>query len=369
MFAFSKPALFLCCILAGFFAFRPLFAEIGDMRILVTGGAGFIGSALVRMLIEQTESVVINFDKLTYASHPGSLVGVADSERYHFVQADICDRARLDQVLQQFHPDLVMHLAAESHVDRSIDGPAEFIQTNIVGTYTLLEACRSYYQTLGQAQQRRFRLHHISTDEVYGSLGETGLFSETSAYEPSSPYSASKASADHLVRAWHRTYGLPIVITNCSNNYGPFQYPEKLIPLMVNNALLGKPLPVYGNGQQVRDWLYVDDHVKALFLVATEGQLGETYNIGGSNECTNLTVVQQICDLLEELVPTHSQSLAMKGMGFRDLIQHVGDRPGHDVRYAIDASKLERELGWRAQESFSSGLRKTVAWIVKQNGR
>lgn len=338
------------------------------MRILVTGGSGFIGSALVRMLIEQTESVVLNFDKLTYASHPESLVGVADSERYHFVQADICDRARLEQVLQQFQPDLVMHLAAESHVDRSIDGPAEFIQTNIVGTYTLLEACRGYYQTLEQTQQRRFRLHHISTDEVYGSLGETGLFSETSAYDPSSPYSASKASADHLVRAWHRTYGLPIVITNCSNNYGPFQYPEKLIPLMVNNALLGKPLPVYGNGQQVRDWLYVDDHVKALFLVATEGQLGETYNVGGSNECTNLVVVQQVCDLLEELAPTHPQSLAMSGMGFRDLIQHVDDRPGHDVRYAIDASKLERELGWRAQESFNSGLRKTVAWIVKQNG-
>ncbi|PIW61892.1 dTDP-glucose 4,6-dehydratase [Shewanella sp. CG12_big_fil_rev_8_21_14_0_65_47_15] len=337
------------------------------MRILVTGGSGFIGSALVRMLIEQTESVVLNFDKLTYASHPESLAGVADSERYHFVQADICDRARLEQVLQQFQPDLVMHLAAESHVDRSIDGPAEFIQTNIVGTYTLLEACRGYYQTLEQTQQHRFRLHHISTDEVYGSLGETGLFSEACAYDPSSPYSASKASADHLVRAWHRTYGLPIVITNCSNNYGPFQYPEKLIPLMVNNALLGKPLPVYGNGQQVRDWLYVDDHVKALFLVATEGQLGETYNVGGSNECTNLAVVQQVCDLLEELVPTHPQSLAMSSMGFRDLIQHVDDRPGHDVRYAIDASKLERELGWRAQESFSSGLRKTVAWIVKQN--
>ncbi|MDT3336866.1 dTDP-glucose 4,6-dehydratase [Shewanella sp. SP1S1-7] len=335
------------------------------MRILITGGAGFIGSALVRMLIEQTESVVLNFDKLTYASHPESLAGVADSERYHFVQADICDRARLDQVLQQFQPDLVMHLAAESHVDRSIDGPAEFIQTNIVGTYTLLEACRSYYKTLGQAQQRRFRLHHISTDEVYGSLGKTGLFSETSAYDPSSPYSASKASADHLVRAWHRTYGLPIVITNCSNNYGPFQYPEKLIPLMVNNALLGKPLPVYGNGQQVRDWLYVDDHVKALFLVVTEGQLGETYNIGGSNEYTNLAVVQRICDLLEELVPTHPQSLAMSGIGFRDLIQHVVDRPGHDVRYAIDASKIQRELGWQPLESFDSGLRKTVEWIVQ----
>ena len=355
-----------CCILAGFFAFWPLFAEIDDMRILVTGGAGFIGSALVRMLIEQTESVVLNFDKLTYASHPESLAGVADSERYHFVQADICDRARLDQVLQQFQPDLVMHLAAESHVDRSIDGPAEFIQTNIVGTYTLLEACRSYYQTLGQAQQRRFRLHHISTDEVFGSLTETGLFSETSAYDPSSPYSASKASADHLVRAWHRTYALPIVISNCSNNYGPFQYPEKLIPLMVTNALQSKPLPIYGNGQQVRDWLYVDDHVKALYLVATQGQLGQTYNIGGSCEQTNLTVVRHICALLEELVPTHPQSLAMGNAGFADLIQYVVDRPGHDVRYAIDASKIQRELGWRAQESFESGLRKTVEWIINQ---
>ena len=336
------------------------------MRILVTGGAGFIGSALVRMLIEQTESVVLNFDKLTYASHPESLAGVADSERYHFVQADICDRARLEQVLQQFQPDHVMHLAAESHVDRSIDGPAEFIQTNIVGTYTLLEACRSYYQTLGQAQQRRFRLHHISTDEVFGSLTETGLFSETSAYDPSSPYSASKASADHLVRAWHRTYALPIVISNCSNNYGPFQYPEKLIPLMVTNALQSKPLPIYGNGQQVRDWLYVDDHVKALYLVATQGQLGQTYNIGGSCEQTNLTVVRHICALLEELVPTHPQSLAMGNAGFADLIQYVVDRPGHDVRYAIDASKIQRELGWRAQESFESGLRKTVEWIINQ---
>ncbi|MCG9962544.1 dTDP-glucose 4,6-dehydratase [Shewanella cutis] len=336
------------------------------MRILVTGGAGFIGSALVRMLIEQTESVVLNFDKLTYASHPESLAGVADSERYHFVQADICDRARLELVLQQFQPDHVMHLAAESHVDRSIDGPAEFIQTNIVGTYTLLEACRSYYQTLGQAQQRRFRLHHISTDEVFGSLTETGLFSETSAYDPSSPYSASKASADHLVRAWHRTYALPIVISNCSNNYGPFQYPEKLIPLMVTNALQSKPLPIYGNGQQVRDWLYVDDHVKALYLVATQGQLGQTYNIGGSCEQTNLTVVRHICALLEELVPTHPQSLAMGNAGFADLIQYVVDRPGHDVRYAIDASKIQRELGWRAQESFESGLRKTVEWIINQ---
>lgn len=293
------------------------------MRILITGGAGFIGSALVRMLIEQTESVVLNFDKLTYASHPESLAGVADSERYHFVQADICDRARLDLVLQQFQPDLVMHLAAESHVDRSIEGPAAFIQTNIVGTYTLLEASRRYWQQLADTRKGLFRFHHVSTDEVFGSLTETGLFSETSAYDPSSPYSASKASADHLVRAWHRTYALPIVMTNCSNNYGPFQYPEKLIPLMVTNALQGKPLPIYGNGQQVRDWLYVDDHVKALYLVATQGELGQTYNIGGSCEQTNLTVVRQICALLEELVPTHPQSLAMGSAGFADLIQYV----------------------------------------------
>lgn len=266
------------------------------MRVLVTGGAGFIGSALVRMLIEQTTCVVINFDKLTYASDLQSLASIADSERYHFIQADIGDRAKLDQVFQDYRPDVVMHLAAESHVDRSINGPAEFIQTNIVGTYTLLEASRCYFQGLTAHKQKVFRFHHISTDEVYGSLGDTGLFSETTAYAPSSPYSASKASADHLVRAWHRTYGLPIVITNCSNNYGPFQYPEKLIPLMVNNALAGKPLPVYGNGQQVRDWLYVDDHVRALFLVVTQGKVGETYNVGGTNERSNLEVVHQICD-------------------------------------------------------------------------
>ncbi|MGI1970348.1 dTDP-glucose 4,6-dehydratase [Shewanella baltica] len=334
------------------------------MRVLVTGGAGFIGSALVRMLIEQTTCVVINFDKLTYASDLESLASIADSERYHFIQADIVDRAKLDQVFQDYLPDVVMHLAAESHVDRSINGPAEFIQTNIVGTYTLLEACRCYFQSLNTDKQKVFRFHHISTDEVYGSLGDTGLFSETTAYAPSSPYSASKASADHLVRAWYRTYGLPIVITNCSNNYGPFQYPEKLIPLMVLNALAGKPLPVYGNGQQVRDWLYVDDHVRALFLVVTQGKVGETYNIGGTNERSNLEVVHQICDLLEELVPTHGQAFAADGVGFRSLVEHVTDRAGHDVRYAIDASKIQRELGWQPLESFDSGLRKTVEWIV-----
>ncbi|MCS6095013.1 dTDP-glucose 4,6-dehydratase [Shewanella baltica] len=334
------------------------------MRVLVTGGVGFIGSALVRMLIEQTTCVVINFDKLTYASDFESLASIANSECYHFIQADIGDRAKLDQVFQDYLPDVVMHLAAESHVDRSINGPAEFIQTNIVGTYTLLEACRSYFQSLTDDKQKVFRFHHISTDEVYGSLGDTGLFSETTAYDPSSPYSASKASADHLVRAWYRTYGLPIVITNCSNNYGPFQYPEKLIPLMVLNALAGKPLPVYGNGQQVRDWLYVDDHVRALFLVVTQGKVGETYNIGGTNERSNLEVVHQICDLLEELVPTHAQALAADGVGFRSLIEHVTDSAGHDVRYAIDASKIQRELGWQPLESFDSSLRKTVEWIV-----
>ena len=338
---------------------------MGDiMRILVTGGAGFIGSALVRMLIRQTDIHVLNVDKLTYASHPDALAEIADSERYHFIQADICDRAKLEQVFHDYRPDVVMHLAAESHVDRSIDGPAEFIQTNILGTYTLLEVSRCYFQGLTDDKQKVFRFHHISTDEVYGSLGDTGLFSETTAYAPSSPYSASKASADHLVRAWHRTYGLPIVITNCSNNYGPFQYPEKLIPLMVNNALAGKPLPVYGNGQQVRDWLYVDDHVRALFLVVTQGKVGETYNIGGTNEQSNLEVVHQICDLLEELVPTHGQAHGVNGVGFRGLIQHVTDRLGHDVRYAIDASKIQRELGWQPLESFDSGLRKTIEWIV-----
>ncbi|MGL4899823.1 MAG: dTDP-glucose 4,6-dehydratase [Shewanella sp.] len=336
------------------------------MRILVTGGAGFIGSALVRMLISQTHCHVLNLDKLTYASHPDALADIAANERYQFVQADISDRAKVDAIFQQFQPDVVMHLAAESHVDRSIAGPAAFIQTNIVGTYTLLEAARHYWLQLDASPKARFRFHHVSTDEVYGSLGESGLFVETSAYDPSSPYSASKASADHLVRAWHRTYGLPVVITNCSNNYGPYQYPEKLIPLIVNHALQGKPLPIYGNGQQVRDWLYVEDHVNALWLVATQGQLGQTYNIGGLNERSNLEVVQHICDLLEELVPTHPQSLAMNGLGFRQLIHHVVDRPGHDVRYAIDASKIQRELGWQPLTAFDSGLKKTIEWLVAQ---
>ncbi|QYK10455.1 dTDP-glucose 4,6-dehydratase [Shewanella mangrovisoli] len=336
------------------------------MRILVTGGSGFIGSALVRLLIQATNCHVLNIDKLTYASHPDALIGISDHSRYRFVKADICDGARLDILFEQFKPNIVIHLAAETHVDRSIEGPAAFIQNNILGTFTLLEAARRYWTQLDSSQKVQFRFHHVSTDEVFGSLADTGLFSETSAYDPSSPYSASKASADHLVRAWHRTYGLPIVITNCSNNYGPFQYPEKLIPLMVNHALQGKSLPIYGNGQQVRDWLYVDDHVKALYLVATRGQLGQTYNIGGCCERTNLAVVQQICLLLEELVPTHPQSLAMKGNGFAALIEHVVDRPGHDTRYAIDASKIQHELGWHPVESFESGLRRAVEWMISQ---
>ncbi|WP_249554584.1 dTDP-glucose 4,6-dehydratase [Shewanella sp. 10B] len=339
------------------------------MRILVTGGSGFIGSALVRLLIQATNCHVLNIDKLTYASHPDALIGISNHPRYQFVKADICDGARLDILFEQFKPNIVMHLAAETHVDRSIEGPAAFIQNNILGTFTLLEAARRYWTQLDSLQKLQFRFHHVSTDEVFGSLADTGLFSETSAYDPSSPYSASKASADHLVRAWHRTYGLPIVITNCSNNYGPFQYPEKLIPLMVNHALQGKSLPIYGNGQQVRDWLYVDDHVKALYLVATRGQLGQTYNIGGCCERTNLAVVQQICLLLEELVPTHPQSLAMKGDGFAALIEHVVDRPGHDIRYAIDASKIRHELGWQPLESFESGLRRAVEWMISQQAQ
>ncbi|MEL4280058.1 dTDP-glucose 4,6-dehydratase [Shewanella mangrovisoli] len=339
------------------------------MRILVTGGSGFIGSALVRLLIQATNCHVLNIDKLTYASHPDALIGISDHPRYQFAKADICDGARLDILFEQFKPNIVMHLAAETHVDRSIEGPAAFIQNNILGTFTLLEAARRYWTQLDSSQKLQFRFHHVSTDEVFGSLADTGLFSETSAYDPSSPYSASKASADHLVRAWHRTYGLPIVITNCSNNYGPFQYPEKLIPLMVNHALQGKSLPIYGNGQQVRDWLYVDDHVKALYLVATRGQLGQTYNIGGCCERTNLAVVQQICLLLEELVPTHPQSLAMKGDGFAALIEHVVDRPGHDIRYAIDASKIQHELGWQPLESFESGLRRAVEWMISQQAQ
>lgn len=330
-------------------------------RILVTGGAGFIGSAVVRHIIGNTADSVVVVDKLTYAGNLESLVGVADSERYAFERVDICDRAALDRVFAQYQPDFVMHLAAESHVDRSIDGPAAFIETNVVGTYTMLEAARHYWLQLAEEKKQGFRFHHISTDEVYGDLhGTDDLFTETTPYAPSSPYSASKASSDHLVRAWLRTYGFPTVVTNCSNNYGPYHFPEKLIPLVILNAISGKPLPVYGNGAQVRDWLYVEDHARALYLVVTAGVVGETYNIGGHNERKNIEVVHAICDLLEELAPNKPQGVA----NYRDLIAYVTDRPGHDMRYAIDAGKIERELGWRPQESFASGIRKTVSWYL-----
>ena len=331
------------------------------MRILVTGGAGFIGSALIRHLLQHTEHQVLNLDKLTYAGNLESLASVADSPRYSFLHADIGDSARVSQALASFRPDAVMHLAAESHVDRSIDGPADFIQTNIVGTYALLEAVRAYWLQLDAAQRQAFRFHHISTDEVYGDLhGSQDLFREDTPYAPSSPYSASKAASDHLVRAWQRTYGLPVLITNCSNNYGPFHFPEKLIPLVILNALEGKPLPVYGDGAQVRDWLYVEDHARALLEVVSRGQVGETYNIGGHNEQKNIEVVRAICALLEEMAPDKPAGVAR----YEDLIRFVSDRPGHDQRYAIDAGKIQRELGWTPQESFASGLRKTVRWYL-----
>lgn len=330
------------------------------MKALVTGGAGFIGSAVIRHIINDTGDQVINLDKLTYAGNLESLASVSEDPRYAFEQVDICDRAEIDRVLREHQPDVIMHLAAESHVDRSIDGPGEFIQTNLVGTYTLLEAARAYWSKLEAERKANFRFHHISTDEVYGDLGENSsdLFTEDTSYDPSSPYSASKAGSDHLVRAWQRTYGLPALITNCSNNYGPYHFPEKLIPLIILNAIEGKPLPVYGQGTQIRDWLYVEDHARALYTVLRQGKIGETYNIGGHNEKQNIDVVQTICTLLDELHPTSPV------LPHASLIKHVTDRPGHDVRYAIDASKIERELGWIPQETFESGIRKTVQWYL-----
>lgn len=331
------------------------------MKLLVTGGAGFIGSAVIRHIIENTPDSVINVDKLTYAGNLESLSSVINDERYAFEQVDICNRAELERVFAEHKPDAVMHLAAESHVDRSIDGPAAFIETNIVGTYTILEVTRAYWSQLPVREKQAFRFHHISTDEVYGDLeGTDDLFTETTSYEPSSPYSASKASSDHLVRAWLRTYGLPTIVTNCSNNYGPYHFPEKLIPLMILNAIDGKPLPVYGDGMQIRDWLYVEDHARALYKVVTEGEIGETYNIGGHNEKANIEVVKTICSLLEEFVPNKPEGVQQ----YQELISYVTDRPGHDVRYAIDASKIERELGWRPEESFETGIRKTVEWYL-----
>lgn len=330
------------------------------MKILLTGGAGFIGSAVVRYIINNTLDVVINVDKLTYAGNLESLSSVSSNPRYFFEQVDICDLNEVTRVFNQYKPDVVMHLAAESHVDRSIDGPAIFIQTNIIGTYNLLTVAKEYWKSLSALGKNNFRFHHISTDEVYGDLeGPEDLFTETTPYAPSSPYSASKASADHLVRAWRRTYDLPTIITNCSNNYGPYHFPEKLIPLVILNALDAKALPVYGKGNQIRDWLFVEDHARALYKVITEGLVGETYNIGGHNEKRNIDVVNAICVLLDELKP-----LAV-GRSYKELITFVQDRPGHDFRYAIDATKIKRELNWEPQETFESGIRKTVLWYLE----
>ena len=328
------------------------------MNIIITGGAGFIGSAVIRQYIKETGHTIINVDALTYAGNLESLTEVDNNPRYHFEHADICDKEAMQRIFKDYQPDAIMHLAAESHVDRSIDGPADFIQTNIVGTCNLLEVARHYWNDLDAPQKASFRFHHVSTDEVYGDLDETGLFTEETAYDPSSPYSASKASSDHLVRAWQRTYGFPVVITNCSNNYGSHQFPEKLIPLVTLNALEGKPLPIYGNGQQIRDWLHVDDHARALRLVLATGKNAQTYNIGGHNEKTNLEVVKIICSLLDALIPNSPYK------PHEQLITYVTDRPGHDVRYAIDADKIDHDLGWRPQETFESGIEKTINWYL-----
>jgi dTDP-glucose 4,6-dehydratase len=327
--------------------------------VFITGGAGFIGSALIRLLIRENDWRIICIDKLTYAGNMESLADAQESALFGFFRTDICDRASLEALFHEFRPAGLIHLAAESHVDRSIHGPGEFIQTNIIGTYTLLEVAFNYWRSLDSANKQTFRFHHVSTDEVYGSLGATGLFTENSPYRPNSPYSASKAASDHLVRAWHHTYGFPVVTTNCSNNYGPYQFPEKLIPLMIYNAVNGRPLPVYGKGDNVRDWLYVDDHARALRLVYENGDNGATYNVGGLNELTNLQVVTAICELLDGLRPLTG------GRSYSEQITSVPDRPGHDQRYAIDPGKLCRELGWRPVESFASGLEKTVLWYLE----
>ena len=333
-------------------------AQIPAKRILVTGGAGFIGSAVTRHLIAETDHQVLVLDKLTYAGNLDSLRPVENSPRYGFVQADILDAPRVQEIMRSFRPEIVMHLAAESHVDRSIDGPGAFIQTNVVGTYTLLQAALGYWQALPGPERDAFRFHHVSTDEVFGSLGAEGYFTESTAYDPRSPYSASKAASDHLVRAWHHTFGLPVVVSNCSNNYGPYHFPEKLIPLVILNALEGRPLPVYGDGSNVRDWLYVEDHARALLLIAERGRVGESYNVGGHNEKTNLEVVRTICAILDGIAPDAR-------IGPREgLIAFVADRPGHDHRYAIDPAKIGRDLGWRPQETFETGLAKTVRWYL-----
>ena len=334
------------------------------MKFLITGGAGFIGSAVIRNIINNTSDSVLNLDKLTYAGNLESLADVSGSRRYEFVRGDVCDRALLGNIFARFKPDIVMHLAAESHVDRSIEGPGEFIQTNIVGTYALLEEARNYWFSLNDKKKQNFRFHHVSTDEVYGDLElDEGLFTEETSYAPSSPYSASKASSDHLVRAWHRTYKLPILITNCSNNYGPYQFPEKLIPLIILNALEGKDLPIYGNGKQIRDWLYVDDHARALLHAASYGEVGETYNIGGHNEMKNIDVVKTVCSILDELSPSKIDDIEK----YEQLIVFVTDRAGHDIRYAIDATKIENELSWTPDETFATGIRKTVEWYLENS--